>query len=106
MHIVVQQGKVELTVIADSPEVQQVLQVNAEHLRGALEQQGLFMDTYTVLLRQHPDGNGSGWAGEGNARWAWDGEDGSRAGGYSLENAASVFHSGYEPVSGIISVFA
>jgi len=68
MDIRVRNNKVEVVFIADTPEIQQSLQANTDLLKAALNQQGLKIDGYNVLLQGSMDSNSGYFAGE-SALW-------------------------------------
>jgi len=61
-------NKVEVVFIADTPEIQQSLQANTDLLKTALNQQGLKIDGYNVLLQGSMDSNSGYFSGE-SALW-------------------------------------
>jgi len=68
MDIRVRNNQVEVVIIADTPEIQQSLQANVDLLKTALNQQGLKVDGYNVLLQGSMDSNSGYFSGEG-ALW-------------------------------------
>jgi flagellar hook-length control protein FliK len=74
MDIQVKNNKVEVLFIADTPEIQQSLQANADLLKAALNQQGLKVDGYNVLLQGNMDQSSGYYSGE-NALWRDTGKE-------------------------------
>jgi len=68
MDIQVRNNKVEIVFFADTPEIQQSLQANADLLKVALNQQGLKIDAYNVFLQENSTSNSGFHSGEG-ALW-------------------------------------
>jgi flagellar hook-length control protein FliK len=68
MDIRVRNNKVEVLFIADTPEIQQSLQANTDILKAALNQQGLKVEGYNVLLQGSMDSNPGSFSGQ-SALW-------------------------------------
>ena len=60
LEVQVRDRRVETVLVADSFEVQQVLKGGLEHLRSALQEQGLKVDTIQVLWQGAPSDGGTG----------------------------------------------
>jgi hypothetical protein len=60
LEVQVRDRRVETVLVADSFEVQQVLKGGLEHLRSALQEQGLKVDTIQVLWQGAPSDSGTG----------------------------------------------
>ena len=68
MDIRVRNNKVEVVFIADTPEIQKSLQANTDILKAALNQQGLKVEGYNVLLQGSTDSNPGSFSGQ-SALW-------------------------------------
>jgi len=68
MDIRVRNNKVEVLFIADTPEIQQSLQANTDILKAALNQHGLKVEGYNVLLQGSMDSNPGSFSGQ-SALW-------------------------------------
>ncbi|MFZ3252788.1 MAG: flagellar hook-length control protein FliK, partial [Syntrophales bacterium] len=65
MDLVVRESRVQIILTAESRTVQQILQGHVEQLKDALQQQGLEVDGFNVLLQNGRQGQGD-TAGGGN----------------------------------------
>ncbi len=64
LDISVRNNKVEVVLVAGTPEIQHSLQANGELLKTALSQQGLKVEAYQVLLQENRDPNFGSSAGD------------------------------------------
>jgi flagellar hook-length control protein FliK len=98
---------VRLVLIADNHEVKQVLQTNLDQLKTALQDQGLNMDRFDVLVQQRSGENpgfhqwGGALFGEGRGRRENTNEDTAPPPPLPVHNEDVD-----EPRLGIISLFA
>ncbi len=96
LEVQVRDRRVETVLVADSFEVQQVLKGGLEHLRSALQEQGLKVDTIQVLWQGAPSDGGTGESAShsfsqffreqpgsqgGTGNWTPGGEEESSTGG-------------------------
>ena len=68
MDLVVRESRVQIILTAESRTVQQILQGHVEQLKEALQQQGLEVDGFNVLLHNGRQGRDD-TAGGGNPFW-------------------------------------
>lgn len=69
MDVQVKNNKVEVLFIADTKEIQQSLQANADLLKTALNQHGLKIDGFNVLLQGNTDHSNGGYYSGESALW-------------------------------------
>jgi hypothetical protein len=107
MDVRVQHDMVRMVLIADNHEVKQVLHANLDQLKTALQNQGLNIDRFNVLVHERSNDGNQGFQPGGGA--LFDGGRGRRddtADDHPLQQMLpSVGNEINEPSSGIISLF-
>jgi flagellar hook-length control protein FliK len=107
MDVRVQHDMVRMVLIADNHEVKQVLHANLDQLKTALQNQGLNIDRFNVLVHERSYDGNQGFQPGGGA--LFDGGRGRRddtADDHPLpQMLTSVGNEINEPSSGIISLF-